>query len=90
MKKNIVLIILVLLISCSVLAKKRKADSVPDAKKDVINEEPFVYQGEPLRVGIISLVHDHVGWILGREKFGDIEIVGIVIFRKLEKRFSIA
>lgn len=29
------------------------------------------------RVGIVGLVHDHVGWILDREKMGDIEIVGI-------------
>lgn len=33
---------------------------------------------EPLRVGVVGLVHDHVGWILDREKTGDIEIVGIV------------
>ena len=31
----------------------------------------------PLRVGIAGLVHDHVNGILGREKKGDIEIVGI-------------
>lgn len=33
---------------------------------------------KPLKVGVIGLVHDHVHWILGREKIGDIEIVGIV------------
>ncbi len=33
---------------------------------------------EPLRVGVIGLVHTHVHWILGREKIGDIEIVAIV------------
>ncbi len=32
---------------------------------------------KPLRVAIIGLVHTHVHWILGREKLGDIEIVGI-------------
>ena len=32
---------------------------------------------KPLRVGIVGLVHTHVHWILGREKRGDIEIVGI-------------
>jgi len=32
----------------------------------------------PLRVGVVGLVHTHVHWILGREKMGDIEIVGIV------------
>lgn len=31
----------------------------------------------PVRVGVIGLVHTHVHWILGREKRGDIEIVGI-------------
>ncbi|MCB0636963.1 MAG: Gfo/Idh/MocA family oxidoreductase [Lewinella sp.] len=33
---------------------------------------------QPLRVGIIGLVHTHVHWLLGREDRGDIEIVGIV------------
>jgi predicted dehydrogenase len=32
---------------------------------------------KPLRVGIVGLVHDHVRWVLGREKMGDIEITGI-------------
>jgi len=32
---------------------------------------------EPLRVGVVGLVHTHVHWILGREDRGDIEIVGI-------------
>ncbi|MDE3144539.1 MAG: Gfo/Idh/MocA family oxidoreductase [Bacteroidota bacterium] len=32
---------------------------------------------KPLRVGIVGLVHTHVHGILGREKLGDIEIVGI-------------
>ncbi len=32
---------------------------------------------KPLRVAIVGLVHTHVHWILGREKKGDIEIVGI-------------
>ncbi|MDV7137747.1 Gfo/Idh/MocA family oxidoreductase [Maribacter sp. TH_r10] len=33
---------------------------------------------KPLKVAIIGLTHDHVHWVLGREKIGDIEIVGIV------------
>ncbi|MES2849094.1 MAG: Gfo/Idh/MocA family oxidoreductase, partial [Bacteroidota bacterium] len=37
-----------------------------DSKKD-----------KPLRVAIVGLSHAHVHWILGREKKGDIEIVGI-------------
>lgn len=32
---------------------------------------------KPLRVCVVGLVHDHVNGILGREKKGDIEIVGI-------------
>jgi predicted dehydrogenase len=32
---------------------------------------------KPVRVGVVGLVHTHVHWILGREKKGDIEIVGI-------------
>ncbi len=32
---------------------------------------------KPLRVAVVGLVHAHVHWILGREKKGDIEIVGI-------------
>ena len=31
----------------------------------------------PVRIGVAGLVHGHVGWILGREDYGDIEIVGI-------------
>jgi len=31
----------------------------------------------PVRIGVVGLVHDHVHWILGREERGDIEIVGI-------------
>jgi predicted dehydrogenase len=34
-------------------------------------------KNRPLRIGIVGLVHTHVHWILGREKKGDIEIVGI-------------
>ncbi|MEO0877823.1 MAG: hypothetical protein AAFY48_24740, partial [Bacteroidota bacterium] len=44
---------------------------------------------QPLRVGIIGLVHTHVHWILGREDRGDIEIVGIVEpNRDLAQRYS--
>jgi predicted dehydrogenase len=42
----------------------------------------------PLRVGVVGLVHTHVHWILGREKRGDIEIVGIAEpNRDLAQRF---
>ncbi|MCY4171955.1 MAG: Gfo/Idh/MocA family oxidoreductase [Bacteroidetes bacterium] len=32
---------------------------------------------EPVRIGVVGLVHGHVGWILGREADGDVEMVGI-------------
>lgn len=52
-------------------------------------EPEYLYQGEPLRVAIIGLTHDHVHWILGREKIGDLEIVGIVEpNNELAKRYS--
>ncbi|MEM6844900.1 MAG: Gfo/Idh/MocA family oxidoreductase [Bacteroidota bacterium] len=44
---------------------------------------------EPLRVGVVGLVHTHVHWILGREDRGDIEIVGIVEpNRELAQRYA--
>ena len=45
--------------------------------------------GEALRIGIVGLVHTHVHGILGREDYGDIEIVGIVESnRALAQRYS--
>ena len=32
---------------------------------------------QPVRIGVVGLVHGHVGWILGREAFGDVQMVGI-------------
>ena len=34
-------------------------------------------QPDPVRIGVVGLVHGHVGWILGREERGDVEVVGI-------------
>jgi predicted dehydrogenase len=73
-----ILLILFSLGSCALSDKERTADAPADGRQDSIIEEPYNYQGESLRIAVIGLVHDHVGWILGREKFGDIEIVGIV------------
>src|SRR5436190_8285638 len=42
-----------------------------------MNAQKDTSSKRPLRVGIVGLVHAHVHWILGREKKGDIEIVGI-------------
>jgi predicted dehydrogenase len=44
---------------------------------------------QPLRVGVVGLVHTHVHWILGRESRGDIEIVGIAEpNRELAQRYA--
>jgi len=64
-----------LLIFCMACHKTDKKSPVvkPQPKK-----ENQYYSGEPLEVAVIGLTHTHVHWILGREKWGDIEIVGIV------------
>ncbi len=44
---------------------------------------------KPVRIGVVGLVHTHVHWILGREKTGDIEIVGIAEpNRELAQRYA--
>ena len=46
-------------------------------------------QEKALRLGVAGLTHGHVGWILGREKQADIQLVGIVEQNKiLAKRLS--
>lgn len=53
------------------------------------SKKPNHVQEPPLRIGVIGLVHTHVHWILGREDYGDIAIVGIVEpNRELAKRYS--
>ncbi|NNF19082.1 MAG: Gfo/Idh/MocA family oxidoreductase [Flavobacteriaceae bacterium] len=50
---------------------------------------PLAKSNQPLRVGVVGLVHTHVHWILGREEKGDITIVGIVEpNRELAKKYS--
>lgn len=54
----------------------------------------FLGAAEPVRVGVAGLEHGHVGWILGREAKGDIELVGIAesdaaLAGQLCKRFGI-
>ena len=34
-------------------------------------------QEKPVRLAVVGMTHGHVGWILGREKKGDIELVGL-------------
>jgi len=43
----------------------------------------------PVRIGVVGLVHGHVGWILGREDLQDVEVVGIAeADRELAQRFA--
>ena len=62
--------------SCNRKNETQKTEKILTAA--VEEKETYKYDGEPLKVGVIGLVHTHVHWILGREKIGDIEIVGIV------------
>jgi predicted dehydrogenase len=48
---------------------------------------------KPLRVVVVGLVHDHVGWILGYQNKNDIEVVGIaepdqLLAEKYSKRYG--
>ena len=48
---------------------------------------------KPLRVAVIGLVHDHVGWILGYQHKNAIEVIGIVepnrpLAEKYSKRYG--
>ena len=46
-------------------------------------------QEEPVRIGVVGLVHGHVGWILGRPSRPDVEMVAIVERdRELAMRFA--
>ena len=65
-------------LSCESRNKKENNLQSNETVEAHSNEPHYLYQGEPLQVAIIGLTHDHVHWILGREKFGDVEIVGIV------------
>jgi predicted dehydrogenase len=52
------------------------------AQKDTIKQKP-------LRVAVVGLVHDHVGWILGYQNKNDIEIIGIAEpNRSLAEKYS--
>lgn len=59
---------------------------------EIIKKNPsFIMKknANPLRIGVVGLVHSHVHWILGRKNLGDVEIVGIVEpNRELAERFS--
>ncbi len=60
------------LFNCKPKSVEKQEASSPE------EEQSYRYTKEPLQVAVIGLVHTHVHWILGREDFGDIEIIGIV------------
>ncbi|MEL6923158.1 MAG: Gfo/Idh/MocA family oxidoreductase [Bacteroidota bacterium] len=72
------LCLLCLLNFCTVPNENNNEPIMTDSKAATPKASPYQYNGEALRVGVVGLVHTHVHWILGREKHGDIEIVGIV------------
>ncbi|MFP2996936.1 Gfo/Idh/MocA family oxidoreductase [Spongiivirga sp. MCCC 1A20706] len=84
--KTIVLLALLIgFASC----KNESSIKMEDNQTKIAKPESYKYEGTPLRIGVVGLVHTHVHWILGREKIGDIEIVGIVEpNRKLAKKYS--
>lgn len=79
----------VILITCQTLVSCEEMNEMAKAESDAMIREVYNYEGKAVKVGVIGLVHTHVHWILGREKFGDIEIVGIVEPNKqLAKQYS--
>ena len=68
----LVVITTVIFIGC------KKMEESASLHTDRSSEKESYYSGKPLKVAVIGLTHTHVHWILGREKLGDIEIVGIV------------
>lgn len=62
---------------CTLLGCNQMDKTLPEPIKQG-TESVSYYSGKPLKVAVIGLTHTHVHWILGREKWGDIEIVGIV------------
>lgn len=73
--KNIITILFIftLINACQVPNNDEKWEEATEN----LDINTYKYEGEPLKIGVVGLVHTHVHWILGREKFGDIEIVGI-------------
>jgi predicted dehydrogenase len=84
--KTSILFTLVLILACSQPAQDQSAKDSAAITPSAAQPNPV---SPPLRVGVVGLVHTHVHWILGREKRGDIEIVGIVEpNRELAQRYS--
>lgn len=76
MANRVLLLSVLLFFAAASSCKESKNTPVTNTEKKA--EKKSYYNGEPLKVAVIGLVHTHVHWILGREKLGDIEIVGIV------------
>ena len=75
---NFAILFCLALVSCQSQQKNKSTMEAEETQESQSTPLKYVYKGDPLRVAIIGLTHDHVHWILGREKIGDIEIVGIV------------
>ena len=73
--------------NCTIDKNQISNEAIMPAK--VAIKDIYQYKGSPLKIGVVGLVHTHVHWILGREKVGDIEIVGIVEpNRQLAKQYA--
>lgn len=71
-------LLFVAMLSCACQNKKENNLQTLETVEVNSQETKYMYQGDPLQVAIIGLTHDHVHWVLAREDFGDIEMVGIV------------
>ena len=81
---NLIQLGLILALLLLPLLSNAKTQTTTDLYPNTFQEKSAL-----LRVGVVGLVHDHVHWILGRDKIGDIEIVGIVEpNRDLAKKYS--
>ncbi len=68
-----IIIIAILFLAFTVMSQTRQAKQQP----------------EPMKIGVVGLVHTHVHWILGRANQGDFTIVGIVEpNRELAQRYA--
>ncbi len=80
----------IMLNACSMSNENATTITTPEEQNEPIEEEKYEYKGEALRVAVVGFVHTHVHWILGREKYGDIVIVGMVEpNRDLAERYAV-
>lgn len=67
----VIAFVVLLSLGCTIKSKNTKTAAT------TVEKESY-FEGQPLKIAVIGLIHTHVHWILGREDLGDIEIVGIV------------